>query len=369
MTQAVNSNIDILTNSALIPETVSAVDNVKSTAIGIDKTESAKFDKILDKTIATQENYTVGNIKNSNPNGDMSETIESFRDILLEAAQEVNMENALDLTLARDITEIISQLQSAISTDFSILNQESSFDIESAVNEVTSELLEEKEIVIDKSVKLEIDKTSDDTSLSLDEDMLNELNIESISAETDTAGNETMTNQQSAEEFGVKVMLSQNAEKLDFTFEKPADTAQAKPTEMTSEKIIEQLTKHFDSLKSTSKVNIVLNPESLGKVNLQIVNSKDGLTAQFTVSTNDARELLMKGLDGLKESLLTQGVSVDNISVKVSESEETYNPDWTEREDSEGGNKGQQQQNREEKEKGLFEKTIAESLKQDDNIV
>ena len=71
----------------------------------------------------------------------------------------------------------------------------------------------------------------------------------------------------------------------------------------------------------------------------------------------------MKGIDGLRENLLTQGVSVDNISVKVSEAEEPYNPDWTEQQDSEGGNKEQARQNKEEKEKGLFEKTMTENLK------
>ena len=110
----------------------------------------------------------------------------------------------------------------------------------------------------------------------------------------------------------------------------------------------------------------MLNPESLGKVNLQILNTKDGLSAQFTVTTNDARELLMKGIDGLKESLLAQGVNVDNISVKISDTEEAYNPDWTEQE-SDGGEKGQKQQKQEEKEKGLFEKTIAKTLKNDDS--
>ena len=107
---------------------------------------------------------------------------------------------------------------------------------------------------------------------------------------------------------------------------------------------------------------MTLNPVTLGKVNLQILNTKDGLSAQFTVMTNDARELLMKGLDGLKEALLAQGVNVDNISIKVSDAKEPYNPDWTEQENSENSNKEQHKQKQGEKEKGLFEKTIAKKL-------
>ena len=102
---------------------------------------------------------------------------------------------------------------------------------------------------------------------------------------------------------------------------------------------------------------------------MQIINTKEGLSAQFTVTTNEARDILMKGLDGLKESLLTQGVGVDNISVKISETEESsYNQDWTEQENS--GNKHQQsRQQREEKEKGLFEKIVAENLKNENGKV
>ena len=90
----------------------------------------------------------------------------------------------------------------------------------------------------------------------------------------------------------------------------------------------------------TAKVNIILNPASLGKVALQIANTSEGLSAQFTVATQEARDLIMKGLDSLKESLLSQGVNVDNVSVKLNDTQKSeYNQDWTEQEGSKGGNK------------------------------
>ena len=78
----------------------------------------------------------------------------------------------------------------------------------------------------------------------------------------------------------------------------------------------------------------------------------------------------MKRLDGLKETLLAQGVGVDNISVKINETEETSgNSDWTEQEGSRGGNKENNEPDKKEKEKGLFEKTIAQSLKEDNTNI
>ena len=129
-------------------------------------------------------------------------------------------------------------------------------------------------------------------------------------------------------------------------------------------RILNQITKHLEGLQNGSKVNIVLNPESLGKVDIQLLTTKDGLTAQFTVTTQEARDLLMKGLDGLKDTLTSHGVGCDNISVKVSDTQKSeYEQDWTEQENSEGGNKEQKQQNRQEKEKGLFEKTMQKTRK------
>ena len=91
------------------------------------------------------------------------------------------------------------------------------------------------------------------------------------------------------------------------------------------------------------------------------MSTKDGLTAQFTVTTQEARDLLTKGLDGLKESLGAHGVAVDNVSIKLADAQKSeYNQDWTEQEGSRGGNKEQRNSEREEKQKGLFEKMMAQ---------
>ena len=196
----------------------------------------------------------------------------------------------------------------------------------------------------------------------IDSEILEELKIESISSDANSSKENSFTNKQSPEEYGIKLMLN-NIDKSDSGFETQIHTNTVKAQTVDADRLFEQITKQMNSMNGSSKVNIVLNPESLGRLNIQIMNTKDGLTAQFTVTTNEARELLMKGLDGLKENLLTHGIGVDNISVKISEPEESsYNPDWTEQENSEKNPKEQQKQQREEKEKNLFEKTISENL-------
>ena len=202
----------------------------------------------------------------------------------------------------------------------------------------------------------------------VDEDTLRELNIESVETDTSSGEEESsdLMQNQTAEEQGIKASLQQ----ADANFgELKTDSTQsnvslqaAKPTgnsDVTPSKIIDQISKQMENMNTGSKVNIVLNPESLGKVSVQLINTKEGLSAQFTVATQDAKNLIMKDLNGLKDSLLAQGVNVDNVTVKLSETQESeYNADWTEQEGSRGGNK-EQGSRKGQKEKERFEEMMS----------
>ena len=139
--------------------------------------------------------------------------------------------------------------------------------------------------------------------------------------------------------------------------------SQIKQAEVSTGRIIEQITKQMEGMYNSSKVNIILNPASLGKVVLQLVNSKEGLVAHFTVTSAETQNALIKGLAGLKESLLAQGINVDNIVIKLSDSEmndkEQNNQDLTDQEHSAGGNKGQGSR-KQKQEKKNFEQMMFE---------
>ena len=94
---------------------------------------------------------------------------------------------------------------------------------------------------------------------------------------------------------------------------------------------------------------------------LQLIKTGEGLSAQFTVASQEVRDMLMKGLDGLKESLISQGVGVDNVSVKLNETQKSeYNADWTEQEGSRGGNKEQGQSKQGKENNETFEQMMAQ---------
>lgn len=259
-------------------------------------------------------------------------------------------------------TEVKSEPEVETQTDDLTNNNIDSFleDFEVTTEEVQSN---SETQTTSKEVSKETEQSLEDI---IDEDQLKELKIESIEAETsDSTGEDDIMQNQTPEEQGVKAMLQADADFAEVkTDAKPAQTVQntTKPTsssEVTSNKIIEQITKQMEGMYNGSKVNMVLNPESLGKVSIQLINTKEGLSAQFTVATQEARNLIMKGLDGLKDTLMSHGVSVDNVSVKINDAQESeYNADWTEQEGSRGGNKEQGSQ-KEQRGKEQFEQMMS----------
>ena len=259
-------------------------------------------------------------------------------------------------------TEVKSELEAETQTDDLTNNNIDSFleDFEVTTEEVQSN---SETQTTSKEVSKETEQSLEDI---IDEDQLKELKIESIEAETsDSTGEDDIMQNQTPEEQGVKAMLQADADFAEVKTEaKPAQTVQntTKPTsssEVTSNKIIDQITKQMEGMYNGSKVNMVLNPESLGKVSIQLINTKEGLSAQFTVATQEARNLIMKGLDGLKDTLMSHGVSVDNVSVKINDAQESeYNADWTEQEGSRGGNKEQGSQ-KEQRGKEQFEQMMS----------
>lgn len=72
----------------------------------------------------------------------------------------------------------------------------------------------------------------------------------------------------------------------------------------------------------TSSVNIILKPESLGRVNINLISNNGVVTAQFTAETRQTADILNKNIEILKQNLTEQGVKIAEISVKV---QETYN--------------------------------------------
>lgn len=64
-------------------------------------------------------------------------------------------------------------------------------------------------------------------------------------------------------------------------------------------------------------IEMQLTPESLGKVKVAVSEANGVLTAKFTTETDVAREAIESNLIHFKETLIEQGLKVDNVEVAV----------------------------------------------------
>lgn len=75
-----------------------------------------------------------------------------------------------------------------------------------------------------------------------------------------------------------------------------------------------------ETTENKSQINIILKPENLGKVNINIISQNGTLTAQITAENSQTKDILNKNLETLRQTLTEQGVQVGKMVVQVQES-------------------------------------------------
>lgn len=187
--------------------------------------------------------------------------------------------------------------------------------------------------VIEKAAKLEktpLKQALEQTKIS--QEILDATNAKVVNVEV-TSNSDNLLSKQNAQEQGVKVAIesisNQPATSVQQTnFEKAVDNIQ-QPKEISKTDILSQIHTKLEQMKddTTTKVTIVLKPENLGKVSLELINGKEGLTARMTTENAQVKEILDKSLESLKNSLGSQGLNVNSVTVKVEETPQAQSND------------------------------------------
>ena len=380
-----NNNLNVQTNLQNTEDITNIVDSTaienstESLASVLEETTLAAAIEMAVDTVTDSSSGQINDNNNNDNNGDVLESEENT-DTEDSDTEKSATENTTTITENEDPTMNNKQLQTALENPTTLIvlqpqtnlknqnennaSNEANIPTERQISysDKTETSLTEIFTLAESKKTTQKESTQNPKTLKeiVNEKVLRELNVESVSASEEGGSSSDIMQYQTPQEQAVKVMLHG-----DIKFDEIKDISmqnQIKQTETSTGRIIEQITKQMEGMYNTSKVNIILNPASLGKVVLQLINSKEGLTAHFTVTNSDTQNALMRGLAGLKESLLAQGISVDNIVVKLSESELSDNEqkqDWTEQEHSAGGNKGQGSR-KQKQEKKNFEQMMFE---------
>ncbi len=333
----------------------SQIENVSDDSTLMDSTEQAvKY--MMDKEAATGSDVTVEPDVEIN-NADTKhvvlkdtplQTKEVVADMTVVDSSEVTEDLVVDTELNNDNKLASDSVSSDTSSDLQ--------DVESVADDVDS-TMEENNSSSDENAQGE---TQDDNVKAEDKSELKKNfftssvseDVESVDTQADT------NNMQTVETVSVHKVHSQQST---MTVGTQTTASASNQVNISKEDVLAQIHSKLQMMNSTSnaKLTMVLNPESLGKVSIQLINTKDGLTAELQVASQTVKDILDSNLSNLKDTLSAQGVQVNDMSVKVSQSENSADMDYTEQEGN-GGNKQEQDKRHQEQEKEKeFEKMFS----------
>ena len=321
----------------------------------MDSTEQAvKY--MMDKETATGSDVTVEpdvEIKNADTKNVVLkdtplQTKEVAADMTVVDSSEVTEDLVVDTELNKDNKLASDSVSSDTSSDLQ--------DVESVADDVDS-TMEENNSSSDENAQGE---TQDDNVKAEDKSELKKnFFTSSVSEDVEPVDTQADTNNmQTVEAVSVHKVHSQQSS---MTVGVQTTASASNSVNISKEDVLAQIHSKLQMMNSTSnaKLTMVLNPESLGKVSIQLINTKDGLTAELQVASQAVKDILDSNLSNLKDTLSAQGVQVNDMSVKVSQPENSADMDYTEQEGN-GGNKQEQDKRHQEQEKEKeFEKMFS----------
>lgn len=318
------------------------IENVKSTTAQAETEpiQNNTQNTAVPKTQNTKENLTLevsadtAEVKVDTDTKKITDNVKTQSNIDLKTAKENLAADTSRLTanIEQAAEQPVEQTQAKPVTPADTKSQEAptikvTQEVASQVKENVSANIENKDTtskVKDKAVQTMT--TLQDTDTTVTESKIANNNT----AKNNSSMNQNMTN---AGETAAKLSVDQSAinqnqitgaetfvNKLDAQLNSMKNASNQAKT-LNQSDIMSQVSSKFEQLQQSgnNKVSIVLQPESLGKVSVEIMNSKDGIVAKMTTDSQQVKELFDKNVEALKSNLSSQGVNVNNIKVECSQ--------------------------------------------------
>lgn len=123
-------------------------------------------------------------------------------------------------------------------------------------------------------------------------------------------------NQDLRPETSLGVAMTRDVEHEPRTFDPKHGT---RPISVTPRQVMEQIVKavEFDITGEYGEVRLQLKPEHLGELQVKIATNNGVVSATFVAESNTVKSLIEAGLPQLKDQLMQQGLSIQDVSVQV----------------------------------------------------
>lgn len=317
-----------------------------------------------DNNVAKQDKTTVVNnsatttVNDDNLKEDVAQAVSDIKDKIKETmdVSDEDIENAMeqlgigivDLLDPQSVTDLVIAL-SGNSDSLEFLTDASAVanleDIINTVDEVTQNLTETyniditsvKDIVKDfqndsdeavaseQPVNKQItdyqdDKqnekaVTEDTKESITDVIAEKTEVKSETAFTDEKKNDPDTHLQDKNNDGIEKITSDMTQSIQKAFSEVVDETSAVNEVDIVRQVIEQI--KVTTTQQLSSIEVMLNPENLGKVHVAVTAKQGIVTAQLTAQNEQVKAALENQMTALKEQFNNQGVKVEAVEITV----------------------------------------------------
>lgn len=317
-----------------------------------------------DNNVAKQDKTTVVNnsatttVNDDNLKEDVAQAVSDIKDKIKETmdVSDEDIENAMeqlgigivDLLDPQSVTDLVIAL-SGNSDSLEFLTDASAVanleDIINTVDEVTQNLTETYNIDITsvKDIVKDFENDSDeavaseqpvnkqitdyqddkqnekavteDTKESITDAIAEKTEVKSEAAFTDEKKNDSDTHLQDKNNDGIEKITSDMTQSIQKAFSEVVDETSAVNEVDIVRQVVEQI--KVTTTQQLSSIEVMLNPENLGKVHVAVTAKQGIVTAQLTAQNEQVKAALENQMTALKEQFNNQGVKVEAVEITV----------------------------------------------------
>ena len=158
----------------------------------------------------------------------------------------------------------------------------------------------------------------DSGALSVSDEII-KLNLE----ETGTISSNTQNTNiiyDSASNNGIMISNMNNLKNIQLNNIQTPQSTDIFSKNLESSDILNQITDKISDIQNSEskKLTVVLRPYDLGRLHIELITNKDGLTTNILAQNDDVRNYIEKNINTLRQQLHDAGINVNNIQIKTS---------------------------------------------------
>ena len=156
---------------------------------------------------------------------------------------------------------------------------------------------------------------TEDTKESITDVIAEKTEVKSEAVFTDEKKNDSDTHLQDKNNDGIEKITSDMTQSIQKAFSEVVDETSAVNEVDIVRQVVEQI--KVTTTQQFSSIEVMLNPENLGKVHVAVTAKQGIVTAQLTAQNEQVKAALENQMTALKEQFNNQGVKVEAVEITV----------------------------------------------------